>query len=247
MRKTLGGTAIALLGMLAVPAFAQSSSPPTGIAHILKIAVEAMPSDFASLRGRKTHDDQFYDEYAVTNPNIPQGRIDHSLATPQDHEYWECFFVVPLPPGTTIAAASDMAASTLGTLGPTPGYLTMGALNNKTGAVTYTWRRSPTERVVATPFVKTADGTQQQETGIAYSVRKDIVQNPHYAMFSRGLTPGEKLATAKVVATEIRTGLLAAPKDFSVLRGSLIRAGDTRTRYRSGLPDQLRYSNCEVD
>jgi hypothetical protein len=240
---------VGMIGLVALagPAFAQSPSQPKAIAHILKLAVAAMPSDFASLRGRKTHDGQFDEGYAVRDPNIPKGRIDHSLATPKHHEYWECFFVVLLPRSTTIDQASDIAAMTVGKLGPTPGYLIMGALDKSTGATIYTWRRSPTERVVATPFVQTANGTQQQDVGVAYSVRKDIVQNPHYVMFSRGLTPRDKLAMARAVAAEIHTGVLLAPTDFRTLRGNLIHAGNTHTRYKASLPDQLRYAQCEVD
>ncbi len=247
MRKTLGKTLLVLLAAFAVPAFAQSSSQPTVIAHIVKIAVAAMPSNFASLQGKRTDGDQFYDEYAVTDPNIPQGRIDHSLATPQDREYWECFFVVMLPNGTTIQDASDVAASTLHGLGPTPGYMIMGALDKDTGATIYTWRQSATERVVATPFVKKASGTDPAETGIAFSVRKYIVDNPHYAMFSQGLTPDDQTRIAGAFNTEIQTGLQNALANFMQLRNKLTKSGNVHSTYETNLQFALPYSTCEVD
>ncbi len=246
MRKAFGHAVLALLVALAVPAFAQSSQQPTVIAHIVKIAVAAMPSNFASLQGKRTDGDQFYDEYAVTDPNIPQGRIDHSLATPQDREYWECFFVVLLPNGTTINEASDVAARALRALGPTPGYMLMGALDKDTGATIYTWRHSATERVVATPYVKKASGTEQQETGIAFSVRKYVVNNPHYAIFSRGVTVDDQTRITEAFNGEIVTGLQEAATNFIQLRTKLTKSGNVNSTYETSLPFALPYSTCEV-
>ena len=241
----------AIAAYFVAPALA-AKRPANYLQRAMPHLVATMSNDFAPLRGKRTEANQFYDTYAVRVLALPHGTIGHTFAAPGQREYWSAHFVWYFPPTTSIARASQLAASDLAPA--LKGFTMMGALDKRTGATIWRWTASNGRRVVASPFVESASSARAASVGVAISVRHYITSHHRFALYARGMTPAQRTAFLRAFAREVAVGLKTAPTNFASIRrrpvpneGGNAFGAAFYARYASSFHLAQAYSSCRID
>ncbi len=242
----------AVAAFFAVPAFAAKAPAKNYLERAMPHLVATMTKNFAPFRGKRTEADQFYDSYGLRVLSLPHAVISHTFAAPSQREYWSVHFVWYFPPTTSIVRASNLAAKYLAP--SLKGFMAIGALDKRTGAVITTWTASNGRRVVATPFVQAASGSKPASVGVAVSVRHYITAHQRFALYASGMKPAQRKAFLGAFAREVAVGLKEAPSNFAAIRKRPMSHGTDNGlgtyfygHYATSFRLAQRYSTCGVD
>ncbi len=242
----------AVAAFFALPALAAKAPAKNYLERAMPHLVATMTKNFASFRGKRTEAGQFYDSYGLRVLSLPHAVISHAFAAPSQREYWSVHFLWYFPPTTSIVRASNLAEKYLAP--SLKGFMAIGALDKRTGAVITTWTASNGRRVIATPFVQAASGSKPALVGVVVSVRHYITAHHRFALYASGMTPAQRKAFLGAFAREVVVGLKEAPTDFAAIRGRPNRSelGNEfgayfDENYTTSFHLAQMYSNCGVD
>ena len=211
LRNLLALTAVALcLGTAPKP-------KPLTFVDTMRVAIAAVPSNFASLRGAAEPATQFEREYATRPGPLAFVTIADEFATLSEREHWLLSFDWKFGPGTTTAKA---VARTVAEMTPLVKGYRLTRSTTKTGIVRLLWSGPAGRSIAIHTYAIPATKSKPAYNGVSVAVTRTLPKNLHVAAYVHGITAAQRATVVRVVGQSVTLATSEASTNFAALRGN---------------------------